>query len=69
MKKVKTIYKNGSKIIKFPDTEIEEYEFHQYKKPISTNDIDINKIVVLVSFPLLLVNKIFKIGYKDGKKN
>ena len=51
MKKVKTIYKNGSKIIKFPDTEIEEYEFHQYKKPISTNDIDINKIVVSSKLP------------------
>ena len=27
------MYKNGSKVIKFDDTEIEEYEFHQYKKP------------------------------------
>ena len=27
------------KIIKFDDTEIEEYEFHQYKSPISINDI------------------------------
>ena len=33
MKKIKTMYKNGSKVIKFDDTEIEEYEFHQYKKP------------------------------------
>ena len=34
------------KIIKFDDTEIEKYEFHQYKSPISINDIDIDKIVV-----------------------
>ena len=29
------------KIIKFDDTEIEDYEFHQYKSPISINDIKI----------------------------
>ena len=34
------------KIIKFDDIEIEEYEFHQYKSPILTSDIDINNIVV-----------------------
>ena len=33
-------------IIKFDDTEIVEYKFHQHKSPISINDIDINKIVV-----------------------
>ena len=31
------------KVIKFDDTEIEEYEFYQYKSPISINYIDINK--------------------------
>ena len=38
-------------IIKFDDTEIEEYKFHQYKSSISLNDIDINKIVVSNKFP------------------
>ena len=33
------------KTIKFDDTKIEEYEFHQYKSPISINDIDVNEIV------------------------
>ena len=33
------------KIIKFDDTDIEEYKFHQYKSPISINNIDITKIV------------------------
>ena len=27
------------KIIKFDDTEIEEYEFHQHESPISISDI------------------------------
>ena len=36
----------NKKIIKFDDTEIKEYKFHQYKSPISIKDIDINEIVV-----------------------
>ena len=32
--------------IKIDDTEIEKYKFHQYKSPISINNVDINKIVV-----------------------
>ena len=39
------------KIIKFDDNETEEYEFYQYKTPISINDIDINKIVISNKFP------------------
>ena len=34
----------NKKIIKFDDARIEEYEFRQYKSPISISDIDINKI-------------------------
>ena len=30
------------KVIKFGDTEIEEYEFHQHKSPVLINYIDIN---------------------------
>ena len=41
-----SIYKNGKKIIKFGDIEIEKKKFHQYKSPLSINNIDINKIVV-----------------------
>ena len=40
-----------NKIIKFYDTEIEEYKFHQNKMPISINDIDINKIVLSDKLP------------------
>ena len=40
-----------NKIIKFDDTKIEEYKFHQNKIPISINDIDINKIVVSNKLP------------------
>ena len=40
-----------NKIIKCDDTEIEEYEFHQYKILILINNIDINKIVVSNKLP------------------
>ena len=33
------------KVIKFGDTDIRKHMFHQYKIPISINNIDINKIV------------------------
>ena len=36
--------------MKFDDTEIEEYKFHQNKSPISINNIDFNKIVVSSSW-------------------
>ena len=32
-------------LLKFSDTEIEEYKFHQHKSLISINNTDINKIV------------------------
>ena len=48
------------KIIKFDDTEIEEYIFHQNKSSISTNNIDINKIILSSKLPL--VNKILNIS-------
>ena len=40
-----------TKIIKFDDTEIEEYEFHQYKSSILIKDIGNNEIVVSNKFP------------------
>ena len=56
------------KIIKFDDTEIEKYKFHQHKRPIRKDNIDFNKIVVYnkISFD----KKDFKyfIAYKDPKK-
>ena len=57
------------KAIKFDDTEIEEYKYHQNKSPISINNIDINKIVV--SNKLHFGKQDFKyfIGYKDSEKN
>ena len=55
------------KIIKCHDTEIEEYEFHQYKSPISINDIDINEIVVSNKFSFGKQDFKYFIGYKDNK--
>ena len=54
-------------IVKFEETEIEEFKFHHYKSPILINDIDINEIIVSNEFPfdnkilnILLVTKIIK---------
>ena len=46
IKKFKTIYENGRKIIKFDDTEIEKYKFYKHQSPIPKDNMDINKIVV-----------------------
>ena len=50
-KKVKSYTKMDKKIVKFDDTEIEEYTFYQYKIPISISNIDINETVVSKKFP------------------
>ena len=39
------------KIINFDDTENEKWKFHQDKRPVLINDIDINKIVVFNKLP------------------
>ena len=39
------------KVIKFGDTEIEEFGLHQYKSPILINYINVNKMVVSNKFP------------------
>ena len=38
----------NTKIIKFDDTEIEEYKCYWHNRPISINEIDINEIVVSI---------------------
>ena len=52
--------------MKLYDTEIEKYKFHQYKSPISTDNIDNNKIVV--SNKVSFGKKDFRyfIGYKHA---
>ena len=58
----------GKNIIKFGDTEIEEYKFHQYKSPILIKDIDINERVLSNKFPFGKQDFEYFIGYKDNKK-
>ena len=55
-------------VIKFGDIEIEKYKFHQYKRPVSIKNIDINKTVV--SNKVYLGKKVFKyfISNKDAKE-
>ena len=56
-------------IIKFDDTEIEKYKFHQHKSPFMIENIDFDIIVIpnKVSFG----KRDFKhfIGYKNAKRN
>ena len=47
---------------------MQEYEFHQYKSPISINDIDINEIVVSNKFSFGKQYFKYFIGYKDNKE-
>ena len=57
LKILKPYIKMDKKIIKFDDTEIEKYRFHQYDKPI-----DINKIVVSNKVPFCKNNFKYLIG-------
>ena len=52
-------------IIKFDDTEIEEYRFYRHNNPISINEIDINEIVVPNKLPFSKQDFKYFIGYKD----
>ena len=55
---VKDIWKWKKTIIKFGDTKIKKQKFHQYKRPISIDNIDFDKIVVSkkVSFDKIELN-------------
>ena len=63
-KKLKLVTDMDKKVIKFDDTEIEKYEFSQYKNAILINDIDINEIVVSNMLPSGKQDFKYFIGYK-----
>ena len=50
--------KQKKNLIRFDDAEIQEYELHQYKSPISMKNTDINKI----SNEFFLISKILNIS-------
>ena len=56
------------KVIKFDDTESEEYKFYLQKSPIVINDIDINETVVSNKFPFGKQDFKYFIVYKDNKE-
>ena len=58
----------SNKIIKFDDTEIQEYKFHQHKSPISINNIDINEIVLSNKFPFNKQDVKYCLDYKNNKE-
>ena len=55
-------------IINFRDIEIKNKKIHQYKRLISINNIDINKIVISGKVPFGENSLKYFIGYKDSKK-
>ena len=65
---MKPCTKMDKKIIKFDDTEIEGYKFHQHKISILVNDIDINKIVVSNKVPFSEEDFKYFNGYKGTDK-
>ena len=54
--------------MKFDNTGIEEYEFHQHKSSISINNVDIDVIVVSYKLTFGKQHNKYFIGYKDNKK-
>ena len=54
------------KDIRCDNTETEKHQFHQYKSPISKNNIDINKIVLFNKIFNSKMYFIYLIGYKDS---
>ena len=48
--------------------EVEKHKFHQHSSPISTYDVDINKIVVSNKFPFGKKGFKYSVSFKDGKK-
>ena len=60
--------KMDKQFVKFDDTEIKEYQFHDNENPILINDIDINKIVVSNELCFGKKDLYYFIGYKDAAK-
>ena len=47
---------------------MQKQKFHQYKRPISIKNVDIEKIVVSNKVPFVKKGFKYFIGYKDAKK-
>ena len=54
-------------VIRFGDTEIEKQKFHQHKRPISIENIDVNKIVVSNKVSFDKQGFKYLIGCRDDK--
>ena len=68
-KKLKVYTKMENIITKFGDIEIQKQKFYQYKIPISTKNIDINKIVVSCKVSFGRKGLKYFIGYKNALKS
>ena len=63
-----TIYKTGKEIIMFGNIEVEKQKFHQSKRPIWINNMDISKIVVPNRVPFGKKDFKYFVGYEEDKK-
>ena len=63
-----TIYKTYKEIIMFGNIEVEKQKFHQSKRPIWINNMDISKIVVPNRVPFGKKDFKYFVGYEEDKK-
>ena len=68
IKQLQVYIKMDKKFVKFDGTEIEEYEFHQYKSRILINNIDIHEMEVSNEFTFAKQDFKYFIGYKDNRE-
>ena len=57
------------KIIKFGESKLEKYKFHQHKNLIEIYDVEINQILAFNKVSLGKKDFKYFIGYKDGNKS
>ena len=68
MKNFETYIKMEKIIIKLGDIKIKKRKIYQYKRPISINNINVDKIVVSQKVSFDKYRFKYFIGYKDTKK-
>ena len=68
MKVFKSYIKMEKTIIKFSDIETQKQKFYQHEGPISTKNVDIDKVIVSNKVPFDKKGFKYFIDYKDAKK-
>ena len=68
IRKIITTYKMSKEIITFGNIEVEKYRFHQHKSPISTYDVNIDRIGVTNEVPLSKKGFKYSTGYENDQE-